>query len=272
MSALLWALWCPEAAAQSALSQLQQGMAEEVLYGDLEGARVRYMRLAQDEAVDGVARADAVFLWGRVLYDLGRYEEAREVLLEGIRSGTCPQRCRLLHETMEIDLASVDELPVTWTFDRANHGVFHPSAVQDLGSIKLALSPNGDPALMWTTTSQMGRSDRLVMGVRRPEPPPEVLELGVTSVQAPAVLRAYVVDEVGRLYGQEEPIRLAAGVRMQLAIRFEELIEVRSDLGVGEPASLALDRGSITRIVLEHATPLPQNETRQLYLHAVTIR
>ena len=267
----LWASLAGPALAQSdprARAALHDAMALEGIDGDLEAAASRYLRLSRNLAMDDRTRAEALYLLGRTMYDLGRVDPARAALLEGIRSGVCPTRCRDLLETIEIDLESVTTTPVVWTFDQLDHGFFHPWMVQDLGSIRLATPefPGRDAALAWSTSVQSRRPDRLVMGIHRPDPPPTEVMIRIRSARLDALVQVMVEDEAGARFWLPDPLTLDQG-------RIETLVVELADLRPAPPgADRPMDPSRLVRLSLVDVTGLKSTGDNTLWIYAFSLR
>ncbi|HHO50119.1 MAG TPA: hypothetical protein ENK18_04415 [Deltaproteobacteria bacterium] len=249
----------------SARAALHEAMAEEVIHGDLDGAARRYLRMSRNRATDPTTRAETLFFLGRAMYDLGRIDLAREALLEGIRSGVCAIRCRDLLETLEIDLESVTTVPTRWTFDETDHGFFHPGAVQDLGAIKLGQAPDGDRALAWSTSPQARRPDRLVIGLKRPNPAPSLVSVRITSETLDAILQLVVEDEAGHRYSLPQPRALPAGRSRTLELPLAQLIPL-------QPGTPPLDPTRLTRLALIDLTGARTSGDNTLWIHDFALR
>ncbi len=265
---MLLGWWIAAALGQSALharASLHEAMALEGIHGDLEGAARHYLRMSRNPVIDDATRGESLLSLGQALYDLGRPALAREALLEGIRSGVCPTRCRDLLETMEIDLESISVLPVTWTFDESDHGFFHSATVQDLGSIKLDTAPDGDRALAWSTSAQPRRPDRLLLGLIRPSPPPTALSIRITSEHLDAVLQNEAEDEAGNRYRLAEARALPRGRSRALDLPVSLLLPT-------QPGSPPLDPRQLTRLVLVDLTGARTSGDNLLWIHSFALR
>lgn len=246
--------------ALNARASLHEAMAQEVIHGDLEGSARHYLRMSRNRATDDATRAETLFSLGRAMYDLGRIDLARDALLEGIRSGVCPIHCRDLLETMEIDLDSVTTVPTRWTFDETDHGFFHPGAVQDLGAIKLGEAPDGDRALAWSTAPQARRPDRLVLGLKRPDPAPAVVSMRITSETLDAILQLVVEDEAGHRYSLPSARALPAGRPRTLELPLSLLVPL-------QPGTPPLDPTQLNRLALIDLTGARTSGSNTLWIH-----
>jgi len=242
---------------------LYDALLEQSLSGDGHTAQRAYLSLSHPLEVGEYTRAEALMWLGRARYDTGNVEGARTALIDAIRSGGCSTRCRDLLELIDVEQSAIRALPVRWTFDSPDHGFFHPWQVQDQGGIRLARAPNGDPALMWTTTPQPRKRDRLVVGLIDPIPSPVELELRVSSTSAPAQLQLIAIESSDRAYGLMAPWRIASGATEVLRIPLDALAPVQ----VGDPP---LDSGALTRLYLVDVSA--EGATNTLWLHDFAIR
>lgn len=245
--------------------ELYDALLREALSGDLEQATVAYRSLSRKLPIDDPIRADALLWLGRALYDLGEVDQARDALLDGIRSGLCPVRCRELLEIVEVDQASITRTPTSWTFDQTDHGLFHPWQVQDLGGIRIDVSPAGDAALEWTTIAQTRKPDRLVVGFQRPAPAPEQLRITVTSSALEALLQILVEDDGGRRYGLPEALVVKPGGPRRLTVPLRVLEPV-------DPADPPLDPAGLWRLTLVDLTGSRSPGPNTLWLHDFEVR
>jgi hypothetical protein len=142
--------------------RLNEALLDEAAYGDVRGAIVKFDALAKRLRADDPLRGEVIFALGRAHWTLDDADSARQWLLEGIRTGVCPTRCRDLLERVELERAQVTALPVRWTFDpnAPEHALFHPWRFQDRGSIRVSEAGT----LVWGTTPNRRQPDRLTMG------------------------------------------------------------------------------------------------------------
>lgn len=182
---------------------------EESAYGDVSGAIETYEQLVARLADDDPLRGDVLLALGRAHWSTGRLDAARTWLLEGIRTGVCPTRCRDWLERVEIEASRIDSLPVTWTFDDGSeHALFHPWRFQDRGGIRTQ-----DGTLVWRTSPDSSLDyDRLKLGIGEVG---EVhsIELRLKSVSRDMTLQLVVVrrDDAEVNYGLREALRVPAG-------------------------------------------------------------
>ncbi len=221
---------------------VQRALVSEALRGDLARAISRYQQLVRTLPDDHPLWTVAIVAYARALYDEGRVAEAREALREAIRKGRCEADCQQLLQHVAIDQESVRTLPVEWSFDNQNPGLYHHWAHQDLGELVA-----GPGALSWTTRADPDpkRSDKLVAGFVRPEPPPSRLEFTLRSVQVPSWVRVVLEDEAGSRF-----------VTHTVEVPANEVLTVEALVAdvVAEDPTTRLDPGRITRVSLEDLT------------------
>jgi hypothetical protein len=202
--------------------QLYDALLAEV-HGEVETAVARYTELSRTLSDEDPTLSESLYWLGHGLYDLGRVDDARQALRDGIRNGTCP-RCRDLLGVIDIESSAITSVPVEWTFHDATHGLFHPWRVQELGSIQVAPAPWGDPGLQWTTIARPGEPDRLVVGFRDPSPAPESVRFVVVSTDLVAWIDVVAEDDHGRTFALEGPIAASRGVARRIAVPFSQLV------------------------------------------------
>lgn len=205
---------------------------------------------------------ETLYWLGAELFGVGRIEEARDALTRGIGTGTCG-RCGDLLEKVELDDKSVHELPVLISFDGAEHPVFHPARVKDLGSIEIS-QDLPDPGLLWTTTLRMGDPDRLVIGLRDPDPPPQKVALEVLSYEQDAVLEIVVEDVHGLQYALSPALEAPRG----LPTRLEADLTTMLPLEAGEP----LDPTQIVMLYIVDRTARRASGRNRLWIDDIEIR
>ena len=199
---------------------LYEGLLSEA-YGDADAAIARYTALSSSLAADDRSLGEALYWLGHGLYARGRVDEARQALVKGIGTGNCPE-CRNLLETLEIDQASVSTLPAAWSFDDGKNPLFQ--RLQDRGCIRIAVGPDDDPALQWTTTERQGDPDWLVLGLRDPKPAPETLRFDVRSEDLDAVLDVEAEDVHGRTFTLPVPILVSRGTPRRVVVALDTLV------------------------------------------------
>lgn len=178
---------------------LDDALLVESIDGDLAAAARVYEQLVRNHPIEDPSRGEAFLALGRARWQLDQSDRAREALLEGIRTGACLARCQDLLGRIALEEQSITSVPIRWTFDDANHGVFHPWPLDARGTIRLA-QVDGETVLAWRTLIDARDGDQLVVGLRHPDPPPRLLRLRVRSEDTDAWLQVVVVDDLGRAY------------------------------------------------------------------------
>ena len=224
----------------SAWDVLQRALLAEAAAGDYEFAIGEYERLVRNLAVDSPVRAEALFRLGSARHTLGDVAGAREALLEGIRTGTCRVPCRVLLGRIQLDAESIREVPVSWSFDTAEHGVFHPWEFDDKGSIRVQdPSEAANPALIWETTVDVRRGDQLVVGFLHPTPAPRMIRFRMQASPNPASIHVRVVDDMKRAYGPASgAIRIGTDRPTLVEVALDDLVSVDPDDPALDPASI----------------------------------
>jgi hypothetical protein len=186
----------------------------EAVDGDLPGAATTYQQLVRDllprQTKLGTAearvpthfRGDVYYALGHARYRLGDVTRAREALLEGIRTNTCPDLCNAFLSQLELEQNAVRDLPIQWGFDSPDHGFFHPWInARDKGSIRIHKEHQSDnPALVWDTVIDNQPGDMLVVAFQRPKPTPSTIRLKMQSASVAAQVDFVIVDEWGHTY------------------------------------------------------------------------
>lgn len=221
---------------------LQDGLLREAT-GDLVGAIALYRTLSSGAADDDPVRIDALQWLGRLYDEIGEVALAREVLLEGVRSGS--RACQDLLERIDIEAESITAVPVLWAFDSSDHGFFHPWTVQDRGAIRLGTDPLGEPALEWSTDPR--RRDHLVVGFAEPDPAPEQLRFEMRSSRLDVLLQVVMWDDMGNTWRMPDPIPVPPGAAVPVILRLRDLVP-------DPPANGELNAEHAWRLVLEQDT------------------
>lgn len=231
---------------QTARTMLRQALLTEALDGNYDQAVQHYQTLVRELPQGHPVRADALYRLGAARYALGDTRGAREALLEGIRSGLCRAPCYELLGEMELEAASIQALPVHWTFDDGDHALFHPWAYDDKGSIRVQSPDEAEnPALIWSTEVDVRKGDQLVIGLRSMSPPPRTLSVRMQAVPNPAAIRIRVVDNHGHTYTHPGGVfRIPTDRPTTLDIT---LTELQSD----DPQAPPLDPANLHRVYLE---------------------
>lgn len=224
--------------------RLHDALLGEAVDGLTEQVRDDYQLMSQNLSADDPARGLALYWLGRSQYALGQLTEARESLKECIRLGHSRDPCLELLGRMELERESVDEVPVHWAFDDANHGFIHPWRYGHKGSLRIE-SMAGDPALAWTTKVTPQEDDQLVVGFKQPWPPPDGVRFDVTST-VDSHLRIVIYDVFGRKY-TPGPFVVRAGKTQVVNLEF-------SALAGFDAAQAPLDPTRIDRLVIQDVT------------------
>ena len=263
---LLLGLLARPAQAQDELEPRQlmhEAMIAEVVYGDLEGASLRYLQLIRNRAMTDDTRAQALVSLGRTLYDLGKLEAATRALVEARASGACDDPCRRLLQMLVIDQEAVTAMPRVWDFAEGDRGFFHPLDLQDQGSIKLEQLPDGTGVLRWESMPPPRRNDRLEVGLKRPSPAPREVAIDLSSLAVESGLLLWGEDETGHRYRLPAPVVLPLRERVEVVVRLEQLRAAENGQGPLDPARL-------TRLAFELVNP--SGQLNVLYLYRVEIR
>jgi hypothetical protein len=209
----------------------QAGLLEEVLSGNLEAAEARYQAISElilpaeetrQLTVADASLPEALYWLGRARWARGDVDGAREALDRCIRAGVEKAPCLDLRSRIDLDVEAVHQVPTSWTFEDANHGVFHPRALWHRGSLRLV--NDGDTSqLEWRTHVDGTTPDELVVGFREPEPTPETLRIVIRSLELDGALQIVFEDTEGQIYIPEtKPIRLDKGVTRDIVISISE--------------------------------------------------
>lgn len=193
----------------------------ESTHHDREEATRLHLTLSNSLA-DGPTRQEVHYWWAFGRQEEGKTVDASDILLRSVRAGNCDRNCRILLEELEIERESIRATPSLWTFDRTDHGVFHPWTFQDRGS--LTLTSGDDPSLLWTTRPTSTRSDRLVIGFAAPKPTPSELSFGVTATRRDGWLQVVAEDIDGRRYTAPESFHCAQSSPRRIRVRLAELV------------------------------------------------
>ncbi|MCB9689219.1 MAG: tetratricopeptide repeat protein [Alphaproteobacteria bacterium] len=255
----MWLLVGALALAQEpAALRLHEAMLEEALDGDLEAAIRTYRELSRNLPVESPTRPDALYQLGVALAALGRVDEARDALQDGIRA-EC-SACRTALEELEIEQHAVRELPTVWPFDSGGHGVFHPIDAQQLGAMRME-SQGGRDALQWRTGGRPGE-DRLVIGLAVGA---HELRLRAMSQDQTGLLGVRVEDDHSRRWVTAEPLVFEAD-------RWQEVVVDLEDLSALEPDGSRPSADHLVRIELLDRTGLRRAGAVTWWIDAIEIR
>ena len=256
---LLWLLAPALADEADARRALWDALLTEAERGDVAGAVQRFQELSRTLGAESATQAEALYWLGHGLYELDRIPDARGALLDGIRSGRCPQ-CRDLLEEIELELHSVTAVPTLWTFDDGQHGLFHPFAVQDQGAIQVADGLTG-PALRWTTLVRDREPDRLELGLRTTSA--RQVRFSIRSVSLDALIEVRAEDVFGRLY-TSDPIEVPDGPVRRVVVPLDAFSRVET----GEP----LDPAEVARVELVDLTGARLSGANVLWIDDFEVR
>jgi hypothetical protein len=238
--------------------QTQQALLDEALTGNLERAAVAYTLIA-DAILPAVETrqlkvADASLpqslLWlGHAMWSMGDVAGAREALDRCIRAGIDKGPCLDLRSRIDLDVDAVHEVPLTWTFETADHGFFHARSLWHRGSLRLKMLDDTS-VLEWSTTVDGSKQDELVVGLRDPYPEPKSVRLVARSEVLDGALQIVLEDTEGHVFVSEtKPIRFDKGVVVDVQLRVDAF---RSAV----PGGPALDPSRLHRLRIRDATGL----------------
>lgn len=213
MNSLLLSVLASMALAQgrSDLDILQTARLNEAAYGNHEEAGRDYLELVSRLAADDPLRAEALFRLASTRYAQGDLEGAREPLIKANRTGRCGTACQLLRDEIDLELASVRMIPQRWNFSSTDHGLFHPWEFGEKGGIRVQSRDDAaNPALIWHTIVDVNKGDRLVVGFERPKPAPSRVRFKIQAEDRNASIKVVLIDDMGRSYAPEGPIRVVA--------------------------------------------------------------
>jgi len=191
----------------------------EALASDLSDVQAYWARLATSQlSASDAALGVALFELGESRWLSGDIADAREALDSCIRQTAERQRCAELRARIDLEVEAVRAVPVHWTFDDADHGLFHPRAFWERGSIRLG-RVGDDGVLLWRTHVDALGNDQLVAGFDRPVPPPARVSLTVRAQSRDARLEVVVEDDLGHQYPLTRPaLRLPQGETVRVTL------------------------------------------------------
>lgn len=218
-------MWWGVAQAQDAVrTELVDQLLEASLTGVGDRHRAALTELSRRVPATEPAAPDVWYWLARAEAEQGLDDRARQTLLEGIRTGSCP-RCRELFQALEVGRIGADR-GTTWTFDDAQHGVF----VESGGSIRLeVVVDDRRTVLEWTPEAGPESADRLVFGVREGL---ATLALEARSAGGQVGLHVQVVDRSGRRFTTTSPLSIPGDRWVSLQVAVAALAPV----GPGTPA------------------------------------
>lgn len=213
--------------------ELYDALLDQAAHGDDARAAATYTRLTHDLSIDDPLRGEALYWLGHAHHLRGDQPRAREALIEGIRTDVCPTRCRDLLEKLELEEARVASLPVRWTFDDAQHGLFHPWRFGDRGPMQI-----DQGLLRWTTLPDPQQFNRLVMGFSDVGTVHRVA-LDLEPLERDMRLQVVVTDRHGRQFGLPDALRLRVGQRARAVLEPRDFVPVEDAGGVLDPRGFA---------------------------------
>ena len=102
----------------------------------LIAAGVEQILVRSDLPADDPSLAEALVRLAEARWESGDVEGAREALDRCIRTGLDRTRCIDLRTGLDLEVDGVHAVPVRWTFDGPDHGVFHPRPFWSKGSFE----------------------------------------------------------------------------------------------------------------------------------------
>lgn len=224
--------------------------AREALASDLSGVLAEWSQLSASQlSAADPALGEALLSLGEARWLSGDIAGAREALDACVRQAAGRQRCAELRATIDLEVEAVRAVPVHWTFDDADHGLFHPRAFWERGSIRLDRRGE-DGVLIWTTRVDALGYDQLVAGFDRPSPAPARITLTLRSEARDARLEVIGEDDAGHRYPlTRPPLRLPQGETVRVTLP----LVARRGL---EPDMPPLDPGRMYRLRLRDVTAL----------------
>lgn len=221
------------------------------LSGDLGQARVALDDLVHNQIGAGdPALIEAQYHLARVRTLQGDLAAARDALDACIRTGQDKARCLDLRSELDMEAEAVSELPIRWTFATEDHGLFHPRAYWDKGTIRIRTAGNGS-WLAWSTRVDATKEDRLVVPLRDPSPSPSLVRVRVESMEREAALTLQLTDADGARFDfPGPPARVRPGKPATLSFR---IADARPAPGT---ESGVLDPSQLYRIALVDVTAL----------------
>ena len=226
----------------------------EAVDGDIPKAAATYQQLVRDllprQAKLGAAnakvpahfRGEVYYALGHARYHMGEVARAREALLEGIRTNTCPDLCNAFLSQLELEQNAVRDLPIKWGFDSPDHGFFHPWIyARDKGSIRIHKEAQSDnPALVWETVIDDRPGDMLVVAFQRPTPTPSTIRLKMQSAGVAAQVAFVIVDELGHTYRPRSgTLPVPALNVVDVIIDLASLVAMDADAPAFQPARIS---------------------------------
>jgi hypothetical protein len=180
-------------------------LADQLLEASVGGVSPQYIgmltELSRRVSVGDRSGPDTWYWLAHGEAELGRLDQARATLLDGIRTGNCPA-CRDLFQDLEISRMAAPR-DSTWRFGDAHHGVF----LTGVGGSMRVGALDERTLLEWTTERGPDSDGRLVFGLTQGMSA-LVLDVGADASSA---LMVYLVDRAGHRFVTREPLELEAG-------------------------------------------------------------
>jgi hypothetical protein len=232
--------------------------------GELPRAVALYTLLSSTLPDEDPSLPEVLFWLGRGLNELGRVDDARRVLRDGVRHNC--MRCRDMLEMLELEQASIQTTPTLWTFE-GPHGLFHPWRAQAVGgrSIRIVTRPGADPVLEWRTTPRPDEPDRLMVGLHDPSPPPSTLRVSILATEDDVMLDLVGEDDQGRRYALPGPMTVTQGNLHELVIPLASLVPL-------DPQGPPLASGHLVWLELVDRTGMRAGGENTLWLDDFELR
>lgn len=196
--------------------------AQAALSSQLRPVLQAWMDLASAKLpADSPSLGQALYELGELRWTAGDIRGARDALDQCVRQTPQRSRCAELRGAIDLEVDAVRSVPVHWTFDDADHGLYHPRIYWDRGALKLSPTPAGEGTLRWQKRIDASGADHLVAGLDRPSPVPRRLRLDISSEALTARLEVRLEDDLGRsTVLSPSPVRVEAGERVQVTFAF----------------------------------------------------
>lgn len=222
----------PDLAQQAAWEALYDAKLELASGTDPEAVHLRLQNLVRSELRnDDPALSEAFFELGRLRWQLGRIDGARDALDSCVALGRMSAACLDLRLAIDLEQSGIREVPMTWDFSSTDHGVFHPRAVQELGGLSLEQDDAiGSSVLVWETMVSSRKTDRLVVGMDLAGDALPELTFRVSSTRLNAVLHVVLIAADGREWRSAlSTLRIPAALWSDVALPLESFKSVAPD-------------------------------------------
>lgn len=240
---------------------------QQALDGDAKAAERRLTRLVQNELPgDDPALGIAYLRLGTSLARRGEVDAARAALDACVRQGSMRGACLDVRGLVDEEAAAIRTVPATWSFQGTVHGVFHPRAYWDKGSIRLK-DVDGEGVLVWTTEVDGIEEDALVVTFSSPSPAPREIRLRVRSSDLAAEIEVDLVDDEGRAFApRPRSFEVPPGDWVQITVNLADAPPLAPRGSPLRPAALA-------RLVLRDATGMTGVSGRnELWIDEIEVR